>query len=606
MNEAQKKEAPASTVEPEHGESWVHFFKQMVLPRKWLVHADRIEDRRRYRRLWWYSLLLTLFVSWLPIFVMVGVNYYMFRKNVTAELRYDVSRDLNSISRSLQFVIEERLSALKLIISEKQKNELFDHEGLARTLNNLKETFRGFVDLGVIDRHGDQIVYVGPYTLEGVNYQDQQSFEEAVVRGSFVTDVFMGHRNVPHFAITVRVDEDGNDFHVLRATVDMETLNRLIYLPRTPHSEDIFVVNREGILQTPSQQHGSLLESATIQVPSFSPTPEVLENYPGLDTNSILGFSYIENTPFVLMITQHSRNLLTMWVSAQTELLVFLVISVILIMIVALWSSTRMVRQIRTSMQRRTKMLMNVEYTNKMATIGRLAASVAHEINNPLAIINEKAGLLSDLAEFTPEYPNRDKTMGAAASIIRSVERCSTVTHRLLGFTRKMQTQYVPLDVRLVLAEVMSFLEKEASHRNIRVFMDFDENVPTIDSDRGQLQQVFLNLLNNAFAAVDDSGRINLYATDLNGQMVKISIRDNGKGISKDNLEHIFEPFFSTKGDFGTGLGLSITYGIIQKLGGRIEVQSELDVGTTFTVYLPIKSPSAAEVKYEQSESSGS
>ncbi|MBS1262506.1 MAG: Sensor protein ZraS [Calditrichaeota bacterium] len=565
-----------------------HFFKQMILPRKWLKRADRIQDLRRYRRLWWYTLLLTLFVALLPVFVMVGVNYYMYRKTVLAELRYDISRNLNNVSRSLEFVIEERLSALKLVVREKPPVELLDRRRLASTLTNLKATFTGFVDLGVIDRNGDQVVYVGPYKLEGANYRDQVSFQEALVRGSCVTDVFMGHRNVPHFAITVRMEHEPDEFHVLRATVDMETLNRLIYIPGMSDTDDIFIISRQGVLQTPSRRHGDLLEKSSIEAPPWSPNAEVLDTAPLGESESLLGYSYIENTPFILMITKHQVDIPAMWTRAQTELIVFLIISSILIVLVVLWSSTRMVRQIRTADQRRTKMLMNVEYTNKMATIGRLAASVAHEINNPLAIINEKAGLLADIAEHTDNFPNREKTVQALHSITNSVQRCSEVTHRLLGFTRKMDSRYEPIDLRSLLGEVTGFLEKEAHHRNIRIFRDFDEHIPMIDSDRGQLQQIFLNILNNAFAAVADGGKIRLAVRALGHQRVEASVRDNGMGISEGNLKHIFEPFFSTKGDFGTGLGLSITYGLVQKLGGRIDVQSELGEGTTFTVTLPV------------------
>lgn len=587
---------------PERESLW-STFKQMVLPRRWLRRADRIQDLRRYRRLWWYSMLLTLFVALMPVFVMVGVNYYLFRKTVSTELRYEVSRNLYNVSRSLQFVIEERLSALKLVARERSMPELHDRAMLSRTLGNLQATFSGFVDLGLIDGNGEQVVYVGPYSLQGINYADQESFQNAVVRGECVTDVFMGHRQVPHFAITARVGDGIDSVHVLRATVDMETLNRLIYVPSMKKTDDIFIVSRDGILQTPSRMHGDLFGPVELSVPPYSPTAEVLEDVDEVgreSAESILGYSYIENTPFILMITKKRTNMLRMWALAQTELVVFLVISSVLIVLVVLFYSTRMIRHIRGADQRRTKMLMEVEYTNKMATIGRLAASVAHEINNPLAIINEKAGLLRDLAEHADEYPHRDRTFRAVDSIIRSVGRCSDVTHRLLGFSRKMETRYEPLDLSRVLSEVVGFLEKEASHRNITLYRDFDSDVPMVESDRGQLQQIFLNILNNAFAATDNGGRIRLVVQRADAAHVKVSVQDNGVGISEENLEHIFEPFFSTKGDFGTGLGLSITYGLVQKLGGEIRVDSEVGVGTTFTVILPVQRPVQPEAHDEQ------
>ncbi len=566
-----------------------NFFIQMILPRRYLKRADRIQDLRRYRRLWWYSLLLTLFVAYLPLFVMTGVNYYMHGNKVMAEYHYDISRGLFNVSRSLEFVIEERLSVLELITHQKSTEELLDRSDLAATLNHLKDTFGGFVDLGVIDQNGKQVTYVGPYQLEGVDYTDQVSYQQAVVRGACVTEVFMGHRNVPHFAITVKKDDPNGYFLVLRATIDMEMLNRMIYTQTMKHTDDIFIISHSGILQTPSRSHGDLLTTATIEVPPYARNNEVMENIS--DSGDILGYTYIEDTPFVLMITKEKDDVFEMWLREQTQLIVFLILSGFLILLVVLWSSTQMVRQIRSGDQRRTSMLMNVEYTNKMATIGRLAASVAHEINNPLAIINEKAGLLMDISENTGDFPYREKTIKALQSIIRSVERGGEVTHRLLAFTRKMESRFEPLDLRDELSEVVSFLEKEARHRNIQIYKDYSPNVPKVESDRGQLQQIFLNILNNAFAAVPDGGKIRLVAEQVDQRHVKVCIEDNGAGISAENLQHIFEPFFSTRGDFGTGLGLSITYGLVQKLGGTINVDSEEGRRTTFALVFPISRP---------------
>jgi signal transduction histidine kinase len=295
------------------------------------------------------------------------------------------------------------------------------------------------------------------------------------------------------------------------------------------------------------------------------------------------------------MMIRRRAELLTQWVRNRTELLSFLAVSAVGIIIVVLYSSRNLVMQIRAADQRRVQMLHDIEYTNKMATIGRLAASVAHEINNPLAIINEKAGLLNDLAEHTVAFPHKEKVIKAVDSIVKSVERCGAVTHRLLGFTRRMEAKTEQIHLPGVIGEVMEFLGKEALHRNIEVITDFPQDVPVIESDRGYLQQIFLNIINNAFAALRDGGRLELSVKTDRADEVTAVVRDNGVGISEENLKHIFEPFFSTKGQFGTGLGLSITYGLVQKLGGRIDVASKLGEGTTFTVTLPVARRSQRE-----------
>ena len=150
-----------------------------------------------------------------------------------------------------------------------------------------------------------------------------------------------------------------------------------------------------------------------------------------------------------------------------------------------------------------------------------------------------------------------------------------------------MDVDREPIFVDQLLTQVLSFLEMEAKHRNVEIETEFPEEQIRIESDRGQLQQVFLNILNNAFEATPDGGRISLGVTAEGEDAVEITIRDTGRGMDAADLKHIFEPFYTTKGKYGTGLGLSITYGIVTNLGGEIGVESELGVGTCFTIVLP-------------------
>jgi two-component system NtrC family sensor kinase len=550
--------------------------------------GDEAESEKRYRRIWRYTVILTLVVALVPLFVMTGVNYYLYRQTSEAEIRYSLTRDLLSTSRSLEFVMEERLSVLKLLIQERSLAELSNSQVLASTFQHLEQAFGGFVDLGCINAEGIQISYSGPYRLLGVNYRGQPWFNEVSLRGVHVSDVFLGYRQFPHFVIAVRRNTEDNSFYVLRATVDMDLLNRRVFLPGMGRSDDVFIINDNGVLQTPSRHHGQLLQECSIPVPSYSPNTEVLEDLDEEGESYVLGYSYIQNTPFILMLIRRRADLLMQWMRNRTELLTFLAASTVLILIVVLYSSRSLVMQMRSADQKRIQVLHNLEYTNKMATIGRLAASVAHEINNPLAIINEKAGLLNDLATHTVDFPHRERVVRSVESIVKSVERCSAVTHRLLGFTRRMDVKTEKIHLPSLITEVMGFLGKEALHRNIEIVTDYSEDLPLIESDRGQLQQIFLNIVNNAFAALGEGGRLELSAVLDRPDQVTIRVRDNGVGISEENLKHIFEPFFSTKGQFGTGLGLSITYDLVQKLGGKIDVSSKVGEGTTFTLTLPV------------------
>jgi two-component system NtrC family sensor kinase len=232
-------------------------------------------------------------------------------------------------------------------------------------------------------------------------------------------------------------------------------------------------------------------------------------------------------------------------------------------------------------------------HESKMAALGKMAAGVAHEINNPLAVIGEEAGWMKDLLkeEDIAKSQNFQEFQESIKKIEYHASRVKKVTHRLLGFARRMEPTVEKVMVNTVLEECVSFLENEARYRNITIEKELSPDIPAIPSDPSQLQQVFLNLLNNSIDAIGKDGRVTLhteYQPQSNYIVVKVS--DTGPGIPKEVLAKIFDPFFTTKEvGKGTGLGLSISYSIIEKLGGTITVDSQMGQGTTFTIALPIK-----------------
>jgi two-component system, NtrC family, sensor kinase len=451
----------------------------------------------------------------------------------------------------------------------------------------MKQSFGGFVDLGVLDDRGVQIAYAGPYQLEDRSYADAPWYRQVTQHGTYVSDVFTGYRNVPHSVVAVEHDTDAGRFFVLRATIDMEVINRLVAALATQPSSDAFLLDAEGVLQTPSRTYGAPLERTPLPALTSGGQAQLTELQDQRGENLALAYARIEHSPFTLVLMRPEQAQLAGWLGLRRNLLVFLGVSVVLILAVVSLGTTVMVNRYREADMLRAAAYHKMEYSNKMAALGRLSAGVAHEINNPVSIITEKAGLLKDLLLMSQETPPKDKVLELVESVIRSAERCGTITHRLLGFARHMEVRREPIDLDELLVEVLGFLEKEASYRNITVDFAFPETPPRIVSDRGQLQQVFLNIINNAFAAVDDHGRIEIGVREVEGDRVAVWIADDGVGIAEEHLSRIFDPFFTTKKGAGTGLGLSITYGIVKKLGGDIAVESTVGEGTRFTVTLP-------------------
>ena len=449
------------------------------------------------------------------------------------------------------------------------------------------------VDFGIIDSTGIQRSYTGPYNLAGKDYSNQEWFQEVIIRSYYVSDVFTGYRKNPHFAIAIKSEATGKGtFWILRATINIDTLQKYVNTVNLRSNDDIFIINREGILQTPSKFHGDVLEKYTAHV--TIPRQEILiqELQTSGDDCKICGFATIKHSPWILVTVIRSTPYARIPSIFRNELFFITMGSILLGIIFTIVMANTVVNRIKLSDQDREKAVGQSEHASKMASIGRLAAGVAHEINNPLAIINEKAGLMKDILEVSGNIPdNKDKFLSLISGIAESVNRCRTITHRLLGFSRRMEISQDAIDMNDAIQEVIGFLEKEILYRNIRLELNLQENLPKVITDKGQVQQVFLNIINNAIDALKKNGLINVTTYAKDDKFIGIAIKDNGSGIPKENLKHIFEPFYSTKekGE-GTGLGLSISYGIVQKLGGTILVESEINKGTTFSVELPLKS----------------
>jgi len=552
------------------------------------LQADN-ESPARYRILRRNIIILMTLITVIPLTIMAVINQYEYERSIKDEIVNPLRTLTNKTKHSFELFLEERLAIVRSIASLYSFEDLSDQKTLSRIFRVLQNEYCCLIDLGLIDTKGIQMSYAGPYDFLGKNYSQQGWFQEVVVKGVYISDVFMGYRQFPHVAIAVLRRAEEGRFWILRATIDTSRFDDLIASMGIGPDSDAFLINRKGIIQTPSRFYGKVLDHCPLSFPIGNYGAIVVEEVDPQGREMLVAYAPFAKSDYALVLVKPRSKILQSWYTLRSKMFFFFVISVVMIILVVFKLTDTVVKRVQEADERREFAFREMEHTQKLSSIGRLAAGVAHEINNPMAIINEKAGLMKDLVSYKSQFQEKEKFLELTDAILQSAERCKTITHRLLGFARRMEVKFEVLDVNELLKEVLDFLGKEYLYRNIDVRLQLAENLPRISSDTGQLQQVFMNVLTNAFSAIEDEGCVSITTWDEDLDTIGVSIQDNGCGMSEETLKHIFEPFFTTKKGYGTGLGLAITYGIVKKLGGDLKVHSDEGHGTTFTVYLKKK-----------------
>lgn len=547
-----------------------------------------------YWRLWVLSILILIATALLPLFIVTLIHYQLIQKSIDSELNLRAERLTSNATSAINFFMEERLDALIFTVNEMGYEQLSNNRKLDEIFKNLKLGFGGLSDLSIIDKDGRQLSYSGPFNLEGKNYKNQPWFSESLGKKYFISDVFTGYRDLPHIIIAVRSTRPDGSFFILRATLDTERLFQKIASYKTGNHADLFLVNHGGILQTPSVNHGSIFEQTHLIFPQNSGGREVVATHHKKTDLFISKYSFIStkmvSTSFILVVQKKKADMMDTWFELRRNINWTVGISAVLIILIISFASTFMVNKLYLIDEAKAETMLQMEQNNQLASIGQLAAGVAHEINNPLAVINQTAGYVKDLFEFKQEPLNDAEMIEYIDSILNAVDRCGTITQQLLGFVREFDIKIKKVCLKKIVSDVLSFHQKEAEYREINITTSFPDIIPEITTDKGKLQQILINLINNAFQALDDGSCLDIIVSCITIGTIKIVIQDTGCGISEENLSKIHEPFFSTKQNHrGTGLGLSITYGLVKKLGGTISVQSTEGVGTAFTIVLPVK-----------------
>lgn len=555
------------------------------------MSAGPYQSLFNFRRKWKLVILLTTPITLVPLLFMTWLEYDITLRAVKSEIRLQTVRNVSKTHQAVSYFLSGHLQVMDFIIADNPYSDLCDPKRLQGLLEHLRTVgVGGVIDIGVIDASGRQQAYAGPFGLDGANYCDTPCFQQVVQKKRYISDLMIGSRRWKHLVMAVKQPLPDGSFFVLRATLDASHIHHLLEQLETDKNSDAFLVNTDGRLQTASRLYGDAFEKLPLPAPPVTYKARVFETTDPKGLELLVGYVYIPNTSFILMVVDPKARLMKPWRNVRLTFFVFLFISIVIILCVILGMATYLVNKIYTADQKRVAVLHDVEYSNKIASIGRLASGVAHEINNPLAVINEKAGLIKDIFSISDQYQNDPKLMGLVDVILDTIKRCRGITGRLLNFARHMEINLEVVDLHDVIHEIMGFLKKDAEDRGLTIVIDIPEDLPPLESDQGNVHQIFLNIINNAFAALDDGGRLEITIRCEDEDVIVASFKDSGCGIAPEDLKRVFDPFFTTRdGQGATGLGLSLTYGMVEAMGGAISVDSKLNEGSCFEVRLPVK-----------------
>jgi two-component system NtrC family sensor kinase len=413
-------------------------------------------------------------------------------------------------------------------------------------------------------------------------------------REYYISDVFLGLRGQPHFIIAVKENWKGQSW-ILRATIDFVAFNTLVENIRIGQTGFAFIVNKDGEFQTKPLFDVAASKNIYLDLLHLDKGDDkgvhIVERYDAMGRKNILVADSLKGGDWLLVCQQSRSDAFADLEKALRWTILINVLGGLAILTMAFLLSGRIVKRIAKADQEKHTMDEQIVETGKLASIGELAAGIAHEINNPVAIMVEEAGWIGDLLEEEEfkESSNLDEFKRALNQIRTQGKRCKDITYKLLSFARKTDPREQDVQLNELLEELMALSAQRAKYANIVIKTDFQTNLPAVMVSQSEMQQVFLNLINNSIDAMEKRGGEIVLRTRLEENHVVVDVADNGPGIARANLGRIFDPFFTTKPvGKGTGLGLSICYGIVKKYAGEIQVRSVPEVETTFSVKIPL------------------
>ncbi len=536
--------------------------------------------------------LILLIAAMVPMMLMGG--FFLYRLQVIsydmaiAGLKHKAIRE----KLKIDFFLQEKLNAVRFLSRNFNPGQYNNESFLYQKLRELQQEYGySFLNLGVLDQQGHMVAQAGDFTFENSDLKEADWFKAALNNQYAISDVLQASSANPRCIVAASTQTEDSRW-ILKADIDFSSISSQLKNFGSENREAAFILNRKGEFQTPQPENLAMTIEKYLRC--FNK-----ETYTSEFGNSkvILGFALLKNDDWVLIIQQDSDAAFSSMKFTRNVSALILALSVLSILIMALWLSGKMKKfavqfeaaknQIDSANDTVNRQIIE---SGSLASIGELASGIAHEINNPVAIMVEEAGWVQDLIhEGIDKNDNREEFIRALKQIETQGRRCKEITRKLLTFGRKTDSRIENVQLNDLIEEVVSLSLEKARHANVKILTNLDPYLPEIQASVTEMQQVLSNIINNGLDAMENKGdRLDISSTS-NEDHIVLTVRDNGPGITAINLNRVFDPFFSTKPvGKGSGLGLSICYGIVKKMGGRINFESVVGEGSAFHIELPL------------------
>ncbi len=539
--------------------------------------------------------LLSAFI--VPLAALSLYFHFQFQITLKATAKMNLITISESQRNTIDLFLQERVVNIFSLYHSKEFSIAPTRQTMENYLQNLRRVSDAFIDVGFLNASGIQIGYAGPFpNLQNKAYGNEKWFLALLEqdRDYFISDIYLGFRNKPHFTIAVRQMID-SQFYAMRSTLDPDKF--YMFLRAIKHGKGIesALINNEGTYQIVDPDRGELfgLSDFIPLEPKSSGVQEIKKNGDSI----LVAYSWLKETPWALIVREPLSIAHAQMYRARQVMITGTALIVIIIA-TAIWLTTNaLISKARENAEKREELHFQLLHASKLASVGELATGVAHEINNPLAIVLASSGVIKDM--LNPEF-DMDGSPGNIVKELETIDsaifRARDITQQLLNYGRKNTPRPIPCNINKILDEVMhGFKEREFAVANIKINRHYDPELPEILVDPDQIRQIFLNLINNAGDAITGSGTITI-STSQDAKHIRVAVTDNGQGMNYDQIQKVFDPFYTTKkAGKGTGLGLSVSLSIVKSMGGSIDVQSMPGAGSTLTILLPVQISKGAE-----------